>query len=333
MSNPHNESNLQSMPLLKGRFWTKKGAILQKNRGPAEIILHFFLRFSGFLGLLPPQPVVPGQLAPAQPLPKKSCLKTYRRFFAFWEICHNRHHENLYVEVFVRTRRGKIARLPLAVREELNTRLRNGEEGQQLVLWLNGLPAVLAVLAARFKGKPISECNLSNWKAGGYADWLLQHLASETPVPAILEMSPELIAALQGNFTDKMALLLSCRMLAELKRHPLSSDSADEARLWRELRLILASLKRYEYLAHKTRKEDEAAERAAGNGQNGRRAPLTYEEKERAVQRILGIDPDGPHLNRETDLFEGPGAEALNQQRQRLRAEMARKAAFQPGAI
>ena len=158
----------------------------------------------------------------------------------------------------MRTRRGKIARLPLAVREELNTRLRDGEEGKQLVLWLNGLPA-------------------------------------------ILEMSPELIAALQDNFTDKMALLLSCRMLAELKRHPLSSDSAAEAKLWRELRLILASLKRYEYLARKTRKEDEAAGRAAGNGQNGRRAPLTYEEKERAVQRILGLDPDGPHLNRETD--------------------------------
>jgi hypothetical protein len=28
------------------------------------------------------------------------------------------------------TRRGKIARLPLAIRQELNTRLRNGEEGK-----------------------------------------------------------------------------------------------------------------------------------------------------------------------------------------------------------
>ena len=153
------------------------------------------------------------------------------------------------------------------------------------------------------------------------------------PCPPSWKCHPSCIAALQGGLTDKMALLLSCRMLAELKRHPLSSDSADEARLWRELRLILASLKRYEYLARKTKREDEAAGRTAGNGQNGRRAPLTPEEKERAVQRILGLDPDGPHLNRETDRFEGPGAEALNDQRQRLRAEMARKAAFQPGAI
>ena len=122
-------------------------------------------------------------------------------------------------------------------------------------------------------------------------------------------------------------------MLAELKRHPLSSDSAAEAKLGRELRLILASLKRYEYLARKTRREEEAVARAAGNGQNGRRKPRSPEETRRAVQRILGIDPDGPRINPETDLFEGPGADALNEQRQRIRAELARKAALQAAAI
>ena len=147
------------------------------------------------------------------------------------------------------TRRGKIARLPLAVRQELNTRLRNGEEAKQLVLWLNSLPAVQEVLAAQFQGKPIAECNLSRWRAGGYADWLLEQMSPETRVNDVLAMSPDLVATLQGGFTDKMALLLSCHMLVELKRHPLSSDAEAEAKLWRELRLNLASLKRYEYLA------------------------------------------------------------------------------------
>ncbi len=224
------------------------------------------------------------------------------------------------------TRRGKIARLPLAIRQELNSRLRNGELGKDLVPWLNSLPAVQEVLAAQFQGKPIAGCNLSRWRAGGYADWLLEQMSPETRVNDVLQMSPDLAAILQGGFTDKMALLLSCHMLAELKRHPLSSDAEAEAKLWRELRLNLASLKRYEYLDRKTRRE-EAAERIAGNGQDRPRAPLTPEEKERAIQRILGIDPDGPHLNRKTDLFEGPGADALNAQRQRLRAEMARQAA------
>ena len=227
------------------------------------------------------------------------------------------------------TRRGKIARLPLPIREELNTRLCNGEPGTDVLPWLNGLPAVQEVLAAHFKGKPIAPCNLSEWRKGGYADWLLRQMASETPAIAVLEISPHLLAALQGGLTDKMAVLLACRMLAEFKRHPLSSDSADEARLWRELRISLASLKHCEYLAHKM-KLDDAKAGAATNGQDQERKPLTPEERERAVQRILGIDPDGPHLNRETDLFEGPGADALNEQRRRLREEMARKATLQP---
>jgi hypothetical protein len=40
------------------------------------------------------------------------------------------------------TRNGKIARLPAAIREELNQRLLEGEQGKPLVAWLNGLPKV-----------------------------------------------------------------------------------------------------------------------------------------------------------------------------------------------
>jgi hypothetical protein len=35
------------------------------------------------------------------------------------------------------TRNGKIARLPRAMRDGLNRRLRDGEEGKKLVAWLN----------------------------------------------------------------------------------------------------------------------------------------------------------------------------------------------------
>src|SRR5882724_3556047 len=69
------------------------------------------------------------------------------------------------------TRNGKIARLAAAVREELNLRLYNGQEGKQVVDWLNGLPLVQQVLAEGFGGKPISEQNLSEWRQGGYGEW------------------------------------------------------------------------------------------------------------------------------------------------------------------
>ena len=70
------------------------------------------------------------------------------------------------------TRTGKIARLPQTIRDQLNARLHDGEPATSLVPWLNGLPEVQAVLAAHFGGRPINEPNLSDWKQGGYADWL-----------------------------------------------------------------------------------------------------------------------------------------------------------------
>jgi len=70
------------------------------------------------------------------------------------------------------TRHGKIARLPLTLREELNRRLQNGELSPALLPWLNQLPEVQALLAQFFAGQPISCQNLSEWRLGGYRDWL-----------------------------------------------------------------------------------------------------------------------------------------------------------------
>jgi hypothetical protein len=71
-----------------------------------------------------------------------------------------------------RARTGKIARLPQAVREETNERLREGAPLGEILSWLNSLPEVRAVLRQRFDGEPISEQNLSRWRCGGYAGWL-----------------------------------------------------------------------------------------------------------------------------------------------------------------
>src|SRR6185436_17115956 len=69
------------------------------------------------------------------------------------------------------TRTGKIARLPRDIREELNRRLLNGEQGKRLVAWLNGTAEVRARLKTEFGGRAISEQNLSEWKQGGYREW------------------------------------------------------------------------------------------------------------------------------------------------------------------
>jgi len=68
----------------------------------------------------------------------------------------------------------KIANLPNKIREQLNTRLRDGEAGQTILSWLNSLPEVKSVLAKDFDSRPINKVNLSDWRSGGYSDWLIR---------------------------------------------------------------------------------------------------------------------------------------------------------------
>lgn len=72
------------------------------------------------------------------------------------------------------TRTGKIACLPAHIRDEVNFALRNGVRLVKLMRWLNSLPEVQFVLAQNFGGHPINQTNLTQWKQGGYAEWLLR---------------------------------------------------------------------------------------------------------------------------------------------------------------
>jgi hypothetical protein len=73
------------------------------------------------------------------------------------------------------SRNGKIARLPHNIREDLNLRLENNEEGQPLLDWLNALPQTREVLDKSFNGVPISKQNLSEWRQGGYREWVIRN--------------------------------------------------------------------------------------------------------------------------------------------------------------
>src|SRR5688572_5008413 len=60
-----------------------------------------------------------------------------------------------------RRRCGKIARLPKDVRQELNTRLEDGQSYDDIIQWLT---------SAGHDG--FNKQNLSTWKQGGHQDWL-----------------------------------------------------------------------------------------------------------------------------------------------------------------
>lgn len=71
-------------------------------------------------------------------------------------------------------RRGKIASFPAAIREELNTRLFDGQRGPVILPWLNALPEVQRILDEQWGEQPVTVQNLSEWRKGGYAEWLRQ---------------------------------------------------------------------------------------------------------------------------------------------------------------
>jgi len=91
----------------------------------------------------------------------------------------------------MKTRIGKIARLPLEIREQLNHRLQNGETGSAILNWLNQLPATAGVLAEQFDAQPINKQNLSDWRQGGYQDWL-RHQDRQTWSRRVCEQGDQL---------------------------------------------------------------------------------------------------------------------------------------------
>lgn len=162
------------------------------------------------------------------------------------------------------TRNGKIARLPRAVRQELNRRLHDGEQGKRLVAWLNARADVRAVVEAEFGGNPIREQNLSEWKQGGYRDWLVQQEALEM-AERTHQDAAELATANRSPLTDALAHLVTARYAAAARQVE-ETGSAEGWRRLRELCADIVELRRGDHSAQRLELERErmaAAERDA----------------------------------------------------------------------
>jgi len=155
------------------------------------------------------------------------------------------------------TRNGKIARLPRAVREELNHRLRDGEEGKKLVVWLNELPEVKAVLGAEFAGKPIREQNLSEWRKGGYRDWLAHQEALEV-AEKIAEDAIDWDVNNDAPLTDTLAFWVASRYAVKIRR-VVEAKGSESWRLLRQTCADVVELRRGDHSAQRLILERERA--------------------------------------------------------------------------
>jgi hypothetical protein len=178
------------------------------------------------------------------------------------------------------TRNGKIARLPKLVRDELNRRLQNNEQGKELVKWLNGLPDVQAVIRQEFEGKPIREQNLSEWKKGGFRDWQL--LLERRELVRELEENAKAF----GKTLDPKAINehLSLVLIAELARtiRDLSTKTMDPRERAQSLAKIVG---RFAQL----RREDSNASRAEIAQQQWNKELKEKKENERSGGQFMPL--------------------------------------------
>jgi len=188
-------------------------------------------------------------------------------------------------------RHGKIARLPHAIREQINRRLQNSDEGGEILEWLNALPEVRAVMDTEFDGQPVSKMNLSNWRLGGYRDWEAQQEALAA-VRQFGSNAAEINREAGGQLADHLALCLMARLaVAWQKASSAGDDPAGELQRLRQLCGDLVALRKGDHNALRLRIEREkldltlkkgAAEEALRNweieeAKNPRKRGLTQE--------------------------------------------------------
>jgi len=150
-------------------------------------------------------------------------------------------------------RNGKIARLPYELRETLNQRLQGGHEGKSLLRWLNSAAQVQQVLAEHFEGAPINAQNLTEWRQGGYQDWLADQERRDL-VCRIADQALGFEDAAQGTSLGER---LSTILVAELafSVHTLLAPEIASEQRWKRLQAMIRCLTQL-------RREDTKAQKA-----------------------------------------------------------------------
>ena len=143
--------------------------------------------------------------------------------------------------------RSKIGRLPFAIRNELNERIRDGAQGSDLLIWLNGLKETRKIL--REMGGPgsvpaaaINAQNLTDWRSTGYKDWLEDQNDADR-IRRLAEVSQTLATAAGGNVAGVGCSIATAKIMDAL-------ESADDDKI-ADLSTALVKLRASENAAQK----------------------------------------------------------------------------------
>ena len=137
--------------------------------------------------------------------------------------------------------RSKIGRLPFAVRNELNERIRDGAQGSDLLDWLNGLKETKKILR-EMKSDAVNAQNLTDWRSTGYKDWL-DDQADADRFRRLAEVSHTLATAAGGSAAGVACNIATAKIMDAL-------EGADEDKI-ADLTRALAALRSGENAAQK----------------------------------------------------------------------------------
>lgn len=137
--------------------------------------------------------------------------------------------------------RSKIGRLPFAVRNELNERIRDGAQGSDLLIWLNGLKETKKILR-ELKSSIVNAQNLTDWRSSGYKDWLEDQNDADR-IRRLAEVSQTLAAAAGGNVAGVGCSIATAKIMDAL-------ESADDDKI-ADLSTALVKLRASENAAQK----------------------------------------------------------------------------------
>jgi hypothetical protein len=210
-------------------------------------------------------------------------------------------------------RKGKIGRLPREIRDELNRRLSENEDGGALLRWLNDLPAVRGTLTREFAGSAVTKQNLYEWRTGGFAEWQ----AREEMLAQARELAgdaKELQAASEGKLTDHLATVLAARYAAAVSGW--DGETHEAFRL--KLRVLhglcqdVVELRRGDHSGARLqmeqerlgREQEKTEQEVVEQFQRWVKNPgvrdlvcqnwLSPEERERRMRPIFGLEPEPP---------------------------------------
>ena len=207
--------------------------------------------------------------------------------------------------------RSKIGRLPFAIRNELNERIRDGVGGPEILAWLNGLPSTRKIIRELQSGE-INAQNLTDWRSSGYRDWLEDQCQADR-IRRLAEISQTLASAAGGNAAGVCCNIATAKIMDAL-------ESADEEQV-ADLAKALVQLRAGENAAQKValaeeknaiQKEQLELSRAKFERDTARLFVKWAQNKDAlsiATDRKLGGDEKTERLGRLMfgDLWEGSG--------------------------